>query len=191
MNYYFILENGVEHQIHATDVDIYLPNNPRFRAFTTDELQFYTQHPNATIREIINLQMTPEYIPTLEDKKREKIDAIIEYDVSDNVNSFVYNGVNMWLDRDTRVALVNTLNSAEMLNIDSINIWYAGMCLPLTCTEARQLLAAIEIYATSCYNVTEQHKVNVNALQTITDVENYDYTQGYPARLNLTSQTNE
>ena len=44
-------------------------------------------------------------------------------------------------------------------------------------------LAKIQIYANQCYGVTEKHKAAVNALETVEEVEAYDFTAGYPERL--------
>jgi hypothetical protein len=45
------------------------------------------------------------------------------------------------------------------------------------------MLVLLEIYASEALNTTERHKIAINALQTIEDVEAYDYTTGYPEKL--------
>lgn len=122
---------------------------------------------------------------TLEKHKRNKIREIEVYDVSENVNGFFFNDVLLWLDKGTRSGLVNTLNSAIIVGREQINIWFSGMYVTLHVEEARQLLAMLEIYATDCYNVTAQHKVDVNDLETIEEVDAYDITLGYPERLHF------
>lgn len=119
----------------------------------------------------------------IEYKKNQKIADLTEYDLSSNVNSFTLNGQSMWLDRVTRAVLANTINSAEMLGQESINIWYEDrICVELDCENAKRLLAALEMYATACYNVTANHKKNIRELKTIESVDNYDYTVGYPEK---------
>jgi len=120
--------------------------------------------------------------------KRDKIREIEVYDVSENVNGFFFNGVLMWLDKDTRTGLVNTLNSAVIVGREQINIWFSGMYITLRIEEARQLLAVLEIYATDCYNVTAQHKVTVNNMTSIEDVDAFDVTADYPQRPNFNTQ---
>lgn len=127
---------------------------------------------------------------TLEYHKRNKIREIDVYDTSEMVNGFFYNGILMWLDKDTRAGLVNTLNSAVILGRNTVNIWFSGIYITLNIDEARQMLAALEVYATDCYNVTATHKVQVNALQTIADVDAFDVTTGYPVRLEFFTQNN-
>ena len=58
-----------------------------------------------------------------------------------------------------------------------------GMKLPVE--QARRVLAMVQRYADACYLVTERHKKAVRALQSIEEVEAYDYTTGYPEKLVL------
>lgn len=122
----------------------------------------------------------------LEEAKFVKLLQIERYDVSEAVNGFYYNGQFMWLDRVTRAVLANTIDSFELLGRDTINIWYKDtVCVTLHVHEAKMLLAALEIYATECYNVTASHKAAVNAMTSVSDVENFDHTAGYPQMLDL------
>lgn len=124
-----------------------------------------------------------EPVDDLEYHKRQKIHEIEVYDISENVNGFFLGDTLLWLDKDTRTGLVNTLNSAAIVGREQVNIWFSGLYITLHIDEARQLLAALEIYATDCYNVTAMHKVQVNALETIEEVDNFDVTTDYPERL--------
>lgn len=124
-----------------------------------------------------------EPVDDLEYHKRQKIHDIEVYDISENVNGFFLGDTLLWLDKDTRTGLVNTLNSAAIVGREQVNIWFSGLYITLHIDEARQLLAALEIYATDCYNVTAMHKVQVNALETIEEVDNFDVTADYPERL--------
>lgn len=124
-----------------------------------------------------------EPVDDLEHHKRQKIHDIEVYDISENVNGFFLGDTLLWLDKDTRTGLVNTLNSAAIVGREQVNIWFSGLYITLRIDEARQLLAALEIYATDCYNVTAMHKVQVNELETIEEVDNFDVTADYPERL--------
>jgi hypothetical protein len=46
-----------------------------------------------------------------------------------------------------------------------------------------QMLYAIEVYASKCYDNTQYHISQVNKLDNIEDLKNYDYTTGYPEKL--------
>lgn len=120
---------------------------------------------------------------TLETHKRNKLREIDVYDISENVNGFYLGDTLLWLDKDTRTGLVNTLNSAVIVGRENVNIWFSGLYITLHIEEARQMLAALEIYATDCYNVTAMHKMQVNAMDDIESVDSFDVTADYPQRL--------
>jgi hypothetical protein len=45
-----------------------------------------------------------------------------------------------------------------------------------------QMLAMLEVYAANALNTTERHKIAINNLSTVEEVEEYDYTVGYPTK---------
>ena len=59
------------------------------------------------------------------------------------------------------------------------------MQFPLTVEMAIQMLYAIEIYASACYDRTQAHIAKVDKLTTIEEVDAYDYKIGYPEKLNF------
>lgn len=117
--------------------------------------------------------------------KRAKIAEIIAYDTSDNVNGFVLNGLLVWLDKATRVGLMNSTNIAKATGQQTTTLWLKGIKLVVDCDKAIQLLSALEMYALECFNVTASHKAAVNELKTIGEVEAYDYKKGYPKMLEM------
>jgi hypothetical protein len=48
---------------------------------------------------------------------------------------------------------------------------------------ATKMLNAIELYASTCYDNTQQHIANVKNITTIDELKQYDYTSGYPEKL--------
>ena len=117
-----------------------------------------------------------------------KIDEITKYDTSSNVNVFSLNGVDVWLDRDTRVGLMNSTTIAKNMGQENTILWLGTVKITVKCDQAIQLLSALEMYALSCFNKTAEHKKNVEALSTINEIVSYDYTVGYPEKLNLVTE---
>ena len=117
--------------------------------------------------------------------KKLKNDEITKYDTSSNVNVFSLNGVDVWLDRDTRVGLMNSTTIAKNMGQENTILWLGTVKITVKCDQAIQLLSALEMYALSCFNKTAEHRRNVEALTTINDIVSYDYTVGYPEKLNL------
>ena len=117
--------------------------------------------------------------------KEEAIEQITEYDTSSDVNSFTLQGKTMWLPKETRVGLVNSVTIEKNAGKETTVLWFGGEKYELPVDTALQMLSALELYALECYNVTAAHKAAVNALESVEDVVAYDYTQGYPEKLNF------
>lgn len=121
----------------------------------------------------------------LEQAKVEKIAEITAYDTSSSVNGFILNGMLVWLDKATRVGLMNSTTIAKAAGQQTTTLWLKGIKLVVDCDKAIQLLSALEMYALECFNVTASHKAAVGELKTIGEVEAYDYKTGYPKMLEM------
>lgn len=130
-----------------------------------------------------------EPVPTesekLEQAKADKIAEITAYDTSDKVNGFMLNGLLVWLDKATRVGLMNSTTIAKAAGQQTTTLWLKGIKLVVDCDKAIQLLSVLEMYALECFNVTASHKAVVSELTTIEEVEAYDYKKGYPKMLEM------
>lgn len=185
--YYFIKKDNKIIRIATFDDKVNTNINRNMIELTNEQIEFYLEHPYASIIEIQNcaLWAQPEPIDMLEQAKAQKQEEIDIYDTSENVNGFFYNEVFMWLDRETRATLRNTIDSLKILGRETLNIWYNEINITLSVQEAEYLLAALEVYATDCYNVTAMHKLYVNNLTNIEDVNAFDVTTDYPQRLHF------
>lgn len=121
----------------------------------------------------------------LEQAKSEKIAEITAYDTSSSVNGFMLNGLLVWLDKATRVGLMNSTTIAKAAGQETTTLWLGGVKLVVDCDKAIKLLSALEMYALECFNVTASHKAAVGELKTIEDVKVYDYKTGYPKMLEM------
>lgn len=121
----------------------------------------------------------------LKQEKADKIAEITAYDTSSSVNGFMLNGLLVWLDKATRVGLMNSTTIAKSAGQQTTTLWIRGIKLVVDCDKAIQLLSALEMYALECFNVTASHKAAVGELTTIEEVEAYDYKTGYPKQLDI------
>lgn len=119
--------------------------------------------------------------------KAQKIAEIDAYDTSGEVNIFFVDGTSMWLDKATRVGLMNSTTIAKNLGQEKVTLWLGGTQLTLACDKAISLLSAIEMYAVQCFDTTARHKAAIGNLTTIEEVEKYDITAGYPEKLEITT----
>lgn len=116
---------------------------------------------------------------------RSKVAEIEAYDTSSNVNGFVLNGMTVWLDKATRVGLMNSTTIAKAAGQQTTTLWLGDIKLEVDCDKAIQLLSALEMYALECFNVTAAHKKAVSELKTIKEVEAFDVTADYPKQLEM------
>lgn len=121
----------------------------------------------------------------LQNAKEKKIAKIDEYDQSSAVNEFTFHDVPMWLDKATRDGLHLRLLAEQAAGKESTTLWFGTMSFEIPMSNAFQLLYAIEVYASACYDRTAAHKAAIEALTSVEDVESYDYTQGYPEKLDI------
>lgn len=117
--------------------------------------------------------------------KKAMLAYIEKYDASSSVNSFLLNGMEVWLDKATRVGLMNSTTIAKSMGQEKTTLWLGSYQLEVDCDKAIQLLSALEMYALECFNVTAAHKKAVSELDNIDGVLTYDYKSGYPDKLKM------
>jgi hypothetical protein len=120
---------------------------------------------------------------TLDKEKERKIALAKDYDKSQAVNSFMVNGSPAWLDKATRVGLINSLQIEKAAGREESTIWLNGVAYTLSIDDALKMLTVIELYAVDCFNTTENHIKTIKELDDLNRVYNYNYTKGYPKRL--------
>lgn len=121
----------------------------------------------------------------LEAAKTLMLAYITAYDSSTAVNAFELNGMQVWLDKATRVGLMNSTTIAKSMGQETTTLWLGSYQLEVDCDKAIQLLSALEMYALECFNVTAAHKKAVSSIESIEDILTYDYTAGYPDKLKM------
>lgn len=134
-------------------------------------------------QEYVAPEVTEEELLQIE--KRNIKQRIVDYDTSNAVNEFTMHGMPIWLDKNTRAGLMLRFQAEQAAGEVETTLWYEGVSFNLKIEEALQLLYAIERYASACYDNTQKHLANVNVLETREEIESYDYTTGYPEKLNF------
>lgn len=133
-----------------------------------------------------------EPVPTESEKlelaKVNKIAEIAAYDASTAVNGFKLNGNAFWLDKATRVGLMNSTEITKAAGQETTDLWMGEVKLTIPCDTVIKLLSAIEMYALECFNTTARHKAEVAELKTVEEVEKYDIKEGYPKQLEINLQ---
>ena len=117
---------------------------------------------------------------TVKDVALMKLDC---FNTSRHVDMFSINGVDVWIDPETRTGLLLRFKSELKTGIEQTTLWHGDLSFTLNVEDAIKMLYAIELYASECYNVTEQHRANIKALTDDEEIREYDYTTGYPPKL--------
>ena len=128
-------------------------------------------------------------VPEVSDKAafvraRHKLrNAIQSYDTSKEVNCFYMQDEPMWLDFENRSRLLLRFQAETAKGNETTTLWSNGKEYALPLSVAIDMLYELETYASKCYDNTQRHLANINILETLEDVQNYDYKMGYPEKL--------
>lgn len=155
--------------------DMTMEINGRMVSNPTDEM----------LREAGYVPYVPSDAELLSQAKDAKTREIEAYDTSTAVNGFKLNGTVFWLDKATRVGLMNSTTIAKGMGNATTDLWLGEVKLTIDCDKVIRLLGGIEMYALECFNTTARHKAEVAELKTVKEVEAYDVTEGYPKQLEI------
>lgn len=156
------------------------------------QTDFHLAHPDVSAKEVFYCRKNEIPEPTLEQIKSEKIAQLKIYDSSHEVNSFMINGVCMWLDRNMRVSLMQTATILEASGETTITLWSEGpqrVSFEVLIPALKQFLAALEIYAKKCYDTTANHELIINSLLNNNEVISYNFKELYPIKLNINTNS--
>jgi hypothetical protein len=128
-----------------------------------------------------SIEPTEEELIELE--RNALIDCIKLHDSSDEVNIFYIGNLPIWLDKNTRAGLLLRFQAEIATNIEETTLWYDSIEFKLTPQHGINMLYALEVYASKCYDRTQYHIANAKALNTVDDLRNYNFKTGYPAKL--------
>lgn len=185
--HYITLEEELTEELFTnlgSTYEDYLDN--KWVKLSEEQMAFKDANPNASIKEIWNMELQPIPIQTLAEYKNNKIIEITMYDQSTEVNSFTINSaLTAWFTAAERSNYKSSIEAAKLLGQNTLAFFVGDMLLQVPTTEAEYMLAQIQLYADRCFLVTKNHKVNVMNLETIEEVESYDYTRDYPEKLNF------
>ena len=135
-----------------------------------------------------NVQYIPviiEGIPSTDRIKDALIDLQKQYDISDEVNSFTVNGIQFWMDKNTRNSLRETLNVVEKTVSTTYTLWLGDQSLEVSIQAIREFLDTLELYAIACYQITSTHLAEIRELSDKDSLFKYDISNGYPNKINM------
>lgn len=148
--FYFKLRNGVEYAIKETPFEINTSIMKMYRELTDEQREFYLANPAATVREVVNCQLTPPYVPPTPD--------VQEYATmkAKELKEVCYNSVS-----------VTSLEYA--VAEDKVNNVLADSFYSLT--EANAVLTSFRSQSKKALTVVNTYTPNILAASTIEDVD--------------------
>lgn len=127
-----------------------------------------------TLQKVLGNPASHLYLPIL-------LKKIEQYDKSDNVNSFIYQGNKYWLDKQQR-SCMKTVSESGLKEIEVI---LGDTSLTFPSDVVNQFILQLEAYAYKCYVNTAKHLQAASMLSNPYDALVYDYTTGYPEKIVL------
>ena len=181
-----------------------------------DQVLFKEEHPDATIREVLDMKIVEKEPEQSQDDviesevfnraKDRKMDEIRAQDSQSNkfFISVISEGKEVansefWMDKDLRNSLLNVTLPALQQNGDTTTRLWSNT-IPPTSIEvpidwALNCIPVVEIYAKKTYDMTQGNIAKVYEAQSIDEINNIDVESGYPPyitfELNLTPDYNE
>lgn len=190
---FYIESDNVDESLCGYTYEDFL--NGRYIKLEQEQVDYHNDYPEADIETVLNVavyvdgEVTWHIAPveiTIDTVKEAKIAELTEYDNSDAVNDFtVNNTVHGWYNPTQRSNARNSIDSAKLVGIDTLYAPVGDQVFEISVDDAELYLAQIQVYADRCAGVTAIHKRNIMNLETIEEVEAYDFTTGYPTKLNF------
>ena len=167
-------------RVNKTTVRVYINHRSEER---TDETGEEPATRTVHIADFIEVETASN--DPLEVAKQAVSDAILAHDSSAAVNEFTLQGAPMWLDKATRAGLKLRLEAERSAGKESTTLWYGTEAITLPVANAIVMLNRLEIYASESYDVTQGHLARIALMENVEEVLGYDYTEGYPEKLNF------
>ena len=86
-------------------------------------------------------------------------------------------------DTETLNKMLFRVMSESAMKMNKTTLWFNGKAYPMKTKDALELLYNLQIYYGNCFDISETHKQNVNKLEKVEDLNNYNCGDNYPEKL--------
>lgn len=166
-----------------------------------EQVEFHKKYPHASEKEVWDMKIivpvpseestTPDIIPddevvipdVEEDTVKER--KLKEIDKYNDVYSFTLKGKSMWLDSQQRREILEQVSAYRSMKLKEMTKWIDNTEYTFTLKQWTKIVQHVAVYASKVENVKNMYKKNVNELIDDNDIDAYDYTKGYPEKLNF------
>lgn len=141
-----------------------------------------------SVEEVIDHKPTKADFAALEERwanasRRWKKTEVADYAKTDAVKEFTISATAGWLDSEARVSISKAVSDKAAAGRELVTIYLGENGFEMTPAKAQEILSAVEVYASDCFDITERHILAIDQLSTIEDIEGYDYKSNYPSKL--------
>lgn len=102
------------------------------------------------------------------------------------INYFTFHGLKLKMLYEDRARFKLSLDAYKLLGKQTMTKYFCGYKIDFNLKDYDKLilmLAALEVYYSECWNVTQQHLEFVKNATSIEEIYNFDITADYPAQL--------
>ena len=124
----------------------------------------------------------------LNKEKMAKISLVDSYDSSPEVETFYIDNTPMWLGHELRQQIRTSAEAYVASGHEDMTKVFNGKEYTFPINTWLYMLNILEIYAAEALNTTERHKHNINNLNSVEEVIQYDFTTGYPEKITFTTE---
>lgn len=139
---------------------------------------------NPSKEQIFNDGWEEYIIPKVNEVMFEKNHKLFEINrVYNDSKGFYINDTYCTFDAETLNKMLFRVMSESAMKINKTTLWFNGNAYPMKTKDALELLYNLQIYYGNCFDISENHKQNVNKFETSEDIKNYNYEDNYPEKL--------
>lgn len=102
------------------------------------------------------------------------------------INYFTFNGLKLKMLYEDRARFKLSLDAYKLLGKQTMTKYFCGYKIDFSLKDYDKLilmLAALEVYYSECWNVTQQHLEFVKNATSVDEIYNFDITADYPSQL--------
>lgn len=147
---------------------------------------FYESNPNAFISEIWKTEKETIVVDKVKEARNKKIHEVLSYNNSKEVNSFIFQGQRLWVERDERVSFKTAVEAKIALGIEEVELPIKQLIgIKLNCQLVLKMLYMLENYCSMADAQMKKHLYALDKLTNVDEINNYDYKEGMPEIINF------
>lgn len=118
-----------------------------------------------------------------EEQKLVSAKRLKKQDVDYRKNHFLLKGEEITIDSDMLNKTLLRVMAESAMHKNKTSLWFNNIKYDMKTKDALELLYNLAVYIGECFDVSQNHKANIDNLTTEEDVQAYDIENGYPEKV--------